>query len=180
MEWVISNFVMLIILGLIILALAAFFFVMWGAGVIPVATTGLGALLVVLALLGLSGASTLSTPQVVVTSTPVVVTATPEPATEPTPTAVARSEPSGICRNTPGNEQGGSRTLVVEEGHLLNVEWYGDGWATHVRSILPPGTYNPKAGIKIGAWWDYVNCTDEYVQNQSGSDHDWTEGFTRS
>lgn len=154
----------------------------------------LAALLAVLLLFG-SGAwaftqtQVAQVPQVVVTPTPVVVTPelavviaanTPVPVTASSSTAGQVAVPPGICGNTPGNEQGNHSTLVVKEGHLLNVEWYASGWSDHVRSILPPGTYTPIDGIKIGAWWDYQGCTLDYVTAQSGSDYDWTKGFTKS
>ena len=153
-----------------------------------------GAAFLVLGILGiwmLYQSAKADTTQVVVTPTPTpavatstpppaVPTSTPIPAAAPTQTSEPASAPTAICRNSGKREYGGSNSITVEPGHLLNLEWYGTGWLDHVRSILPEGTYTLKEGFKFGGGWDYEDCTYEQVLNQSGSDTDWTEGMTKS
>lgn len=90
--------------------------------------------------------------------------------------------PPNDCTAAPDNAGGGSPQLVVAEGHRLSVQWYFDEQPQQ-QSILEQGVYEPLAGVRVGAYWDYPNCPREIVEvqarNSNGSITDFSNGFTR-
>jgi hypothetical protein len=120
---------------------------------------------------------------------PATATAVPQPTEDPSvepatgSAAVDTSRPQHGCVATPGNAHAASPTLTVAEGHLLSVQWW-EGSGAQQQSVLPAGTWVPKAGVHIGAWWDYPACDIDTVVNQAvasnGSVTDPGNGFAHS
>src|SRR5215213_7347334 len=85
---------------------------------------------------------------------------------EPTPTTATDGADSGHgCTASPDNAHGGSPQLTVNAGHRLSVQWYTG--EPQQQSVLEEGVYQPRSGVKVGAYWDYPDCPRETVESQA-------------
>jgi len=106
-----------------------------------------------------------------------------QPAEVPEQSSQADPQPPGNgCTASPDNAQGGSPQLSVAQGHRLSVQWFYDE-QTQQQSVLEAGVYQPLAGVKVGASYDYPDCPRERVEAEAVASNgfitDFSNGFSK-